>query len=419
VIETIGADPATPSGYSLASKQESNFEGFQTNRFTFLKPSVLSIRQEFIGGATTVQVSAFGLTEAQVDAALSEVTSSHVLISQSESDYEGIKTSTFEYQLDESFTEDYELNGLKRISLVELGTAAFSAQTIGGVSATAPTTGLYLGQQDIDNGGVIKVRTSTWMEAGILSKSERQGPSEIPNTKEHIWESIGTVPSMPGIIIEKTKSDILGFITYRYVSISTLADGDPTIGTLSSTNETIDVRVPGEVDMFTVTIAGNAAGATVYATQKPPTVGKFQAQVDVSITSSASSDNPVAYNLNGIYSSMTDIVVTNSPTRVKNSGSGVLYSTQISVNQTPLPYYVRSASKWPSDPSALAATVTTTSLQDNNDTFYTQSISKTINLSGSVDTDISTTGIYDSNVMPIFQDLDGVQYYRKTNYTLS
>ena len=34
VIETIGADPATPSGYSLASKQESNFEGLQTNRFT-------------------------------------------------------------------------------------------------------------------------------------------------------------------------------------------------------------------------------------------------------------------------------------------------------------------------------------------------------------------------------------------------
>ena len=42
VIETIGADPATPNGYSLASKQESDFEGFQTNRFTFLKPSVLS-----------------------------------------------------------------------------------------------------------------------------------------------------------------------------------------------------------------------------------------------------------------------------------------------------------------------------------------------------------------------------------------
>jgi hypothetical protein len=37
VIETIGTDPVTPNGYLLASKQESNFEGFQTNRFTFLK----------------------------------------------------------------------------------------------------------------------------------------------------------------------------------------------------------------------------------------------------------------------------------------------------------------------------------------------------------------------------------------------
>ena len=37
VIETIGTDPITTDGYLLASKQESNFEGFQTNRFTFLK----------------------------------------------------------------------------------------------------------------------------------------------------------------------------------------------------------------------------------------------------------------------------------------------------------------------------------------------------------------------------------------------
>jgi hypothetical protein len=42
VIEAIGPDPSTPLGFILASKQESNYEGFQTNRFTFLKPSVLS-----------------------------------------------------------------------------------------------------------------------------------------------------------------------------------------------------------------------------------------------------------------------------------------------------------------------------------------------------------------------------------------
>ena len=67
VIETIGADPATPADYSLASKQESDFEGFQTNRFTFLRPSILSLSQERTGGATTVQVRAFELTEAEVD----------------------------------------------------------------------------------------------------------------------------------------------------------------------------------------------------------------------------------------------------------------------------------------------------------------------------------------------------------------
>jgi hypothetical protein len=55
VIETIGADPATPDGYVLASKQESDFEGFQTNRFTFLKPDVnLSTSSDKVGSQLAI-----------------------------------------------------------------------------------------------------------------------------------------------------------------------------------------------------------------------------------------------------------------------------------------------------------------------------------------------------------------------------
>lgn len=50
VLEVIGPDPSTPSGYALASKQESNFQGYQTNRFTFLKSdTVLSISEDKVG----------------------------------------------------------------------------------------------------------------------------------------------------------------------------------------------------------------------------------------------------------------------------------------------------------------------------------------------------------------------------------
>jgi len=100
VIEAIGPDPSTPDGFSLASKQESNFEGFQTNRFTFLKPSILSVQQEFNETRDRITVRAFNKTSAEVDTALNEVTSNHKLIAKSEDDFQGIKTSTYVYELD-------------------------------------------------------------------------------------------------------------------------------------------------------------------------------------------------------------------------------------------------------------------------------------------------------------------------------
>jgi hypothetical protein len=167
-----GTPYSPPSGYSIANTQGSDVDGIPTKRFTFLKPSILSLQQDFNNGLKRVSVQAFGMTSAAVSSELTAITGSHELISQTESDYEGIKTSTFQYQLDESFTEDYELNGLKRISIVELSTTNFTARDIGveGVAAT-PQDGLYLGAQDIDNGGAIKVRRSTWVEAGVISVS--------------------------------------------------------------------------------------------------------------------------------------------------------------------------------------------------------------------------------------------------------
>ena len=305
VIETVGTDPTAPSGYSLASKQESNFEGFQTNRFTFLKdnvvlseskdkvgsqlaitqevfngtptapsgysiantqesdfsgiptkrftflkPSILSLQQDFVGGATTVQVSAFGMTEAQVDADLSEVTPSHILISQSEGDYEGIKTSTFQYQIDESIAEDYELNGLKRLSITELSSTNFTARDIGveGVAAT-PQVGLYLGTQDIDNGGAIKVRESVWLEAGTLRVTEN---IEAEGVKRVSTTFFGVEGLVVGPVISRDASNYDGFKT---IVVSSLQDKDGnSLGAngdapVSQFDQYINFRYPGEVSI--------------------------------------------------------------------------------------------------------------------------------------------------------------------------
>lgn len=243
VIETIGANPTTPTGYLLASKQESNFEGFQTNRFTFLKPSILSLQQDFNNGLKRVSVQAFSLTASAVSTALTTIIGDHELISQTESDYNGIKTSNFQYQVDESLTEDYELNGLKRIALLELSTSNFVPQIVGGIAGVqaadpednppnlvpsgSPLIGLYLGSQNIDNGGAIRTRESVWVEDGILSQSERQMSEGVQAvTTEFLAAEGDTV----GPIYSKNVSNYEGLKTITVVNLQDNA-GQSIIGT--------------------------------------------------------------------------------------------------------------------------------------------------------------------------------------------
>ena len=173
------------------------------------------------------------MTAANVSAALTAITNSHKLISETDSDYEGIKTSTFQYHIDEAFTEDYELNGLKRISIIELSSTNFVAQVIGGlagvtsesppqnvVPAGSPEIGLYLGTQDIDNGGTIKTRESVWLEAGILSVSDRNLSEGV---KEVTTEFLAVEGSTVGPVVSKRENDSSGLPT---ISVTTLQDKD-------------------------------------------------------------------------------------------------------------------------------------------------------------------------------------------------
>ncbi len=242
VIETIGTDPATPAGYVLANKQESDFEGFQTNRFTFLKPSILSVQQDLNDGEKLVNVQAFDKTSTQVSELLSEVTDSHTLISQSESEYDGIKTSTYVYEINSSYKEEYEVNGFKRITLKELGIAPFTAAAIGSAAPLgSPAAALFLASQRIDNGGVIKVRETVWIEAGVISVSSDNDSI----TKEVLVNAINlSVAQVRSIVPEVTENhslssskidDFQGLNSANYVfeirSTTTATElGDPLIG---------------------------------------------------------------------------------------------------------------------------------------------------------------------------------------------
>lgn len=284
VIEAIGPDPSTPEGFSLASKQESNFEGFQTNRFTFLKdnvelsrsedlvgsqlsittqvfnptsdptitdyslarteesdvdgiptkqytflkPSILSVQQEFNETRDRITVRAFNKTSAEVDTALTEVTSNHKLIAESEDDFQGIKTSTYVYELDSHDVISTEENGLRTVtrSLI-LATGTDYDGVVGVTSITnkintpvvPPEAGnevtVYLAGFAIKDTSEFRVITERYIEAGTLSESEDN--KSAPNTKTVQIFGTTTAPTIEGYaLVSSQASNFDGIETTQF-----------------------------------------------------------------------------------------------------------------------------------------------------------------------------------------------------------
>ena len=95
VIEAFGETPSTPVGYSLARTDVSDFEGISTNRYTFLKPSVLSrsIQTKSNGKLILETVEAFDETP-------TADTAGAVQIGNDVSNVEGIPTRRYTFAKD-------------------------------------------------------------------------------------------------------------------------------------------------------------------------------------------------------------------------------------------------------------------------------------------------------------------------------
>jgi len=284
------------TNYELARTDASDVEGIPTERYTFLKPSIISLRQDFNNGLKKVSIQAFGMTAAEVTSELAEVTADHLLVSQTESDYEGIKTSTFEYQIDESFVTDFELNGLKQLTLIELSITDFTSQTVGSVSAAGVTSGLRLGSQETDNGGTIKVRESLWYEDGVISQQRR---SESDGVYRSTTTFLGEIPStgtpVVGPIISKTEDNVGGLKT---ITVSTLQNGaggslvDVAVGAQPVASHSIvsEFSYPGVVTISQLTLTGTGTTYTFKAKDfllQPPAVSKVPATLKVSFLASS------------------------------------------------------------------------------------------------------------------------------------
>ena len=195
------------------------------------------------------------------------------------------------------------LNGLKRVSIIELSTSNFSAQDIGGlagvqatpppdnvVPAGSPVIGLYLGTQDIDNGGTIKVRQSVWVQAGTLSvrkKNLSEGVTEVTTT------SIGTETTAVGPVLSKSVENFSGLETYSVTELQNGTGGSIITGTANSYERLVPFNYPGVVSLSHERINGSASNAAqgfhVLAFNiAPPVQANTEATVSVSFQTSGS-----------------------------------------------------------------------------------------------------------------------------------
>jgi len=124
VKETFASTPSTPAGYSIASEQESNVGGISTKRFTFLKPSVLSLSISERNGGTGTGKLRIEVVEAFNETPTSTI--SGVKIGDEVSNVEGIPTRRFTFAKGEgeirTSTRPGRIDGTKEVTAVSYGT---------------------------------------------------------------------------------------------------------------------------------------------------------------------------------------------------------------------------------------------------------------------------------------------------------
>jgi hypothetical protein len=236
--------------YSLAREQTSDFEGIKTIAYTFLKPSILSVRQERIGGQQQVVVQAFDRTEAQVKGAVAAVTDDHLLVDVSDSDFEGIKTTSYTFNIDEFTIASGDESGLFSNQRTELSTEVFASHGEIGVTPFEMGSDQLLAREEIDNGNAIKRRTSLFRQKGILAVStplvggqQQVQVQAFGLTEAEVIEELDEVVE-EHVLVSVSKSNYQGFQTIQYTFEVELFDIRETTenGLLSITRTELDAE---------------------------------------------------------------------------------------------------------------------------------------------------------------------------------
>ena len=201
VIETIGTDPITPDGYSLASKQESDFEGFQTNRFTFLKDNVeLSRSLDKVGSQLAIVTEVFNPDEDPVEA-------EYIVARTEVSDVDGIPTKRFTFLKDNVKLSESEDKVGSQLATTQEWFNPTDDPTI--------TDYILANTQESDIGGIPTKRFTFLKDNVELSRSEDKVGSQLAIVTEVF--NPDDEPTEGGYSLARTEiSDVDGIPTKRF-----------------------------------------------------------------------------------------------------------------------------------------------------------------------------------------------------------
>ena len=266
---------------------------------TWVEEGILAVSTPLVGGQQTVEVEAIGLTETEVGTLLSEVTASHVLISQSTSDYDGLNTIRYTFEVDDFDVVEYTETNLKMVTRTEISETSFAEVTIGtDTYLTAPT--LYAGTQTIDNGNTIKKRVTKWLEAGKLFERENNPDDGIKRVTTGWWHAVGTTV---GPIISRDTQNYLGF---NVITVETMTAPDGTDITDGDNDKKVaDFETlanwtrPGVVALSEKIKGTSSAATKVNVWQQAPCEMKVRAHVEIYFSKSETISDSVFDSITG------------------------------------------------------------------------------------------------------------------------
>lgn len=334
---------------------------------------------------------------------------------------------------------DRDTNGLLRVRRLLIAIAGTAAPALTTLSATAPVSGAtakttYLAQvSDAESDTAIGRITATYLEAGVLSKSQSPGPAGLPGTVRHEWSTWKVDPTdaaamtaagagsiIPGVVVDISNSDITGFPTKRYSTLAMADDSTPIGKTLSTFNTLVQINNPGTLTVATFVVTG---GTIPYLSSTSPTRGQVAAVCTVTLEATAPAvAKPTAYNLDSLSVNIVQVGRSREykGTMSTNSGSVTVSLTQekVDVNQDSRSGYIYVASAANGVEQSYAYDA---GLQLSGDGTIISTIQNinygTISLSGSTTYPAPASGnLISIDIDPITLTYNGTILYRVTRY---